>query len=163
MNRKEHDKKYRQSDKGKDSQKKYSQSHKGKICRKISAWKHNATKKNPNHKGLICESREDYELVYFTWLNSERCENCNCEYSKDNFKCMDHCHDTGLFRNILCFNCNKNLNCNNKSGIPNIYKYNCGWLYKRTINGKTHSKCSKDLEWLKNYKKQFELKYIYIH
>ncbi len=135
----------------------------GKMNNKIAEWKHNATKKNPNHKGLICDSRDDYELVYFTWLNSERCENCNCEYSKDNVKCMDHCHNTGIFRNILCHSCNLNLNCRNKSGIPNILKYKNGWRYKRIIKGKRHEKFSKDLEWLKNYKIDYELKHIYIH
>ena len=148
MNRKEYNKNYRQTDKGK-------------MNNKISKWK-NITK---NGYGLICDSRDDYELVYFTWLNSERCEECNKEYSKDNIKNMDHCHDTGLFRNILCHSCNANLNCNNKSGIPNIswFKERNGWRYVKQIKGKTYSKFSKDLEWLKNYKKEFELKHIYIH
>ncbi len=150
MNRKEILKKYRQTDKGK-------------MNNKISTWKNNATKINPNHKGLICDTRDDYELVYFTWLNSSRCENCNKEYSKGNYKSMDHCHNTGIFRNILCHSCNSNLNSSNTSGTPNISwrnDRNC-WRYIRTIKGKKYVKCSKDLEWLKNYKKELELKHIY--
>ncbi len=148
MNRKEYNKNYRQTDKGK-------------MNNKISKWK-NITK---NGYGLICDSRDDYELVYFTWLNSERCEECNKEYSKDNIKNMDHCHDTGLFRNILCHSCNANLKCSNTSGTPNICwnKSGSNWRYQRAIKGKRHRKYSKDLEWLKNYKKEFELKHIYIH
>lgn len=138
------------------SQINYRNSERGKIINKISNWK---------SIGLKCESREDYDLIYDKWLNSSRCENCNCEYSKGNHKCMDHDHDTGLFRNILCFNCNKNLNCSNKSGIPNILwdKRRNSWKYSRTINGKNYRKSCKNLEWLKNYKKEFELKHIYIH
>ncbi len=136
------------------SQINYRNSERGKIINKISNWK---------SIGLKCDTREDYNLIYDKWLNSSRCEECNCVYSKDNKKCMDHDHNTGLFRNILCFNCNKNLNCRNTSGIPNISKYKNGWIYCRVIKGKRHRKCSKDLEWLKNYKKEFELKHIYIH
>ena len=128
----------------------------GKLIWKISNWK---------QKGLKCKDREEYEYIYWFWFYNERCENCNCEYTIKNKKCMDHNHETGLFRNILCNACNTNLNCRNKSGIPNIswFKLNKCWRYVKQVNGKQYSKCSKDLEWLKNYKKEFELKHIYIH
>jgi len=140
----------------KNYNKNYPKTPHGKINIMITKWKHN---------GLKCESREDYELIYDKWLNSSRCDECNCEYSKGNRKCMDHCHDTGLFRNILCHSCNTNLNSSNTSGTPNICwdKRNNSWKYYRKIKGKKHSKSSKDLEWLKNYKKEFELKNVYIH
>ena len=138
----------------KEYNKNYRHTKRGKMNIMITKWK---------KRLLKCESRDDYELVYFTWLNSSRCDNCKCEYSKSNKKCMDHNHDTGLFRNILCFNCNVNLKCNNKSGIPNIgwFKLNNTWIYSKMIKGKQYTKYSKDLEWLKNYKKEFELKHIY--
>tara|TARA_R110000744_G_C18859384_1_gene503784 strand:+ start:56 stop:502 length:447 start_codon:yes stop_codon:yes gene_type:complete len=140
----------------KERVKEYHQSDKGKMCKKISQWKFN---------GLKCESRDEYELIYFTWLNSSRCENCNKEYTQDNVKCMDHCHDTGLFRNVLCNSCNiKRRTKENSSGIPNICwnKLNKCWRFQINIKGKIHSKCSKDLEWLKNYKIEYEKENLYI-
>jgi len=132
----------------------YRQTPKGKMNNKISHWKCN---------GLVCVSRDDYELVYFTWLHSERCEECNKPYTTKNCKCMDHCHDTGVFRNILCNPCNVNKNESNTSGIPNICwdKNRNHWVYQRTINGKYHSKCSKDLKWLKQYKIDYEQEHYY--
>ena len=72
-------------------------------CKKvqtISDWKHT--------KGLICD---DYDKLYEAYLQSPNCEECGCEYSikgdgTGKFKCMDHDHTTGLFRNFLCCPCN---------------------------------------------------------
>ena len=116
--------------------KEYRQTEIGKMSKKISVWKHN---------GLICENRDEYEYIYDRYLFSERCEEpkCNKEYTEDNWKCMDHCHLTGLFRNILCHSCNtKRTLKENNSRIPNIYKDNNGWRYTIMINKKTH--CKKD-------------------
>ena len=70
-----------------------------KKCNIISHWK---------HRGLICD---DYDKLYEAYLQSPNCEECGCEYSEHGngvgrFKCMDHCHTTGLFRNFLCCTCN---------------------------------------------------------
>ena len=146
-------------EKRKQYSKEYSQTEKGKMNHKISKWKNNTK----NGYGLICENRDDYEYIYDRWLNSSRCEECNKEYSEDNIKCMDHDHLTGLFRNILCNSCNTNKKMNNTIGIPNISKDKNGWRYQRRINGKTHCKSSTDLEWLKQYKIDYEKNNIYIH
>ena len=126
----------------------------GKFFNKKNAWKTN---------GLICETIEELEGIYGLYICSERCENCNCVYTTDNKKCMDHCHETGNFRNILCHSCNMKRKKSNTSGIPNIYKDKNGWLYKLNIKGKLHRKYSKDLEWLKEYKLEYEKNNIYIH
>ena len=149
---------YKDPIKRKQYNKEYNKTKKGKMCIKISKWKNNTE----NGYGLICENKDDYELIYDRWLNSERCEECNKEYTKENIKCMDHCHLTGLFRNILCNSCNmKRRTKENSSGTTNITKYKNSWRYQINIKGKTHSKHSKDLEWLKNYKKEYENKYLY--
>jgi len=137
------------------TKKEYSQSDKGKMNNKISKWKCSELK---------CENRDEYEYIYDRWLNSSRCEEpkCNKEYTEDNWKCMDHCHLTGLFRNIICHSCNmKRLTKENTSGITNITKYRNGWIYQIRIKGQSHKKQSKDLEFLKQYKIDFENKYLY--
>ena len=71
---------------------------------------------------------------------------------------MDHCHKTGVFRNILCNNCNVNDNCKNTSGTPNIFhciKKNL-WRYKRIVNGKSYEKYFKSYYEAIIYKWLFE-------
>ena len=154
---KQNKKEYRENNKEKI--KEYRESEKGKMCNKIANWKNNTK----NGYGLICENRAEYEYIYDRWLFSERCEEskCNKEYTKENKKCMDHCHLTGLFRNILCHSCNCKRRMDNTSGTPNIYKDKNGWVYEIIIKGKRHQKYSKDLEFLKQYKIDYEKENLY--
>jgi len=82
---KEYDKEYRQTDAGKKSN-------------LISKWK---------QTGLICDN---YEALYEKYINTFECDNCGIELVSGmygaNRRCMDHCHITGKFRNILCHVCN---------------------------------------------------------
>ena len=141
--------------KNKDKKKEYDQTPKGKMNKKICEWK---------LRGLICEHEDEYEYIYDRWFRSERCEyaRCNKEYTKDNNKCMDHCHLTGLFRDILCHSCNmKRRTKDNSSGTINIYKNGNSWMYQIQINMEIHRKCSQELEFLKQYKIDYENKYLY--
>jgi len=68
-------------------------------CERITTWK---------KRGVVST---DYNLLYDNYLASTNCEECGIEYGKRGdgtglFKCLDHCHETGLFRNYLCNNCN---------------------------------------------------------
>ena len=142
-------------EKNKEKIKEYNQTPKGKMNNTIKDWE---------RKGLICENREEYEYIYDRWLSSERCEEpkCNKEYTEDNWKCMDHCHLTGLFRNILCHSCNiRILTKQNSSGTTNIIKNRTSWMYRIQIKGKRHTKYSNDLEWLIEYKIKFEKENLY--
>ena len=44
------------------------------------------------------------------YINTTNCEECNIELIEgrygNNKKCLDHCHKTGEFRNVLCQTCN---------------------------------------------------------
>ena len=66
------------------------------------------TLKNWKRNGLICD---DYDNLYELYLQSTNCQECDCKYSikgdgVGRFKCMDHDHLTGVFRNFLCNICN---------------------------------------------------------
>jgi len=102
--KKEYDRKYYQNNKEKNRlyhneyQKQYRKNNKeksDKSCR-IAKWK---------SRGVISE---DYNKLYEYYLSIEECENCCIELNQDGatIKCLDHCHQTGEFRNILCKVCN---------------------------------------------------------
>ena len=80
----------------KEYDKKYQQSEKGKKSHTINNWKFN---------GLI----GDYDAIYDRYIASTHCELCKQPYKNSKDKCMDHCHITGEFRNICCNSCNLNL------------------------------------------------------
>jgi len=72
----------------------YSQTLEGKKSNTISQWK---------QSGLI---HEDMSSLYDTYLQRTHCDICKSDY-KDSFdRCMDHDHETHLFRQFLCRPCN---------------------------------------------------------
>ena len=135
----------------------YRQTPKGKKTNKISKWK---------SSGLIWSTQAEIDEIYNRYLESKYCEIfvCSKEYTTDNKKCMDHCHDTNKFRNVVCNSCNVKMKSSNTSGINGIRwckKYK-GWEYKIMINGETHNKKSKDKDCLIEYKKDYENTYLFI-
>jgi hypothetical protein len=48
----------------------------------------------------------DYDEMYNIYLNTNECNVCKVGFNEKNWKCLDHDHDTGKFRQILCNNCN---------------------------------------------------------
>ena len=92
----------------------YNQSDKGKKTNRIGSWK---------HRGLVSDN---YDKIYDRYINSNNCELCKCEYTNKNVRCLDHCHNTGKFRNIVCHNCNSSSKLcetpiTNTSKHKNIY------------------------------------------
>ena len=54
-------------------------------------------------RGLICD---DYNALYETYIKTMECQHCQTEFTKNNKRCLDHDHTTGLFRKIVCHRCN---------------------------------------------------------
>lgn len=137
-------------EKKKETNRKYNQSDKGKKQQTTSQWK---------HRGLVTTSQEEMDEIYDRYIASERCEKKGCEYTETNWKDMDHEHllnEFGAFRNILCHACNLNDNSRNTSGYPNISKSENGWRYQKIKNGINHSKYFKTKQEAIDYKIEYE-------
>ena len=101
---KQHQKEYRENNKEKIKQhskeysKEYQQTPKYKKRMRIQNWK---------RYGIICD---DWDKLYEKYITTTHCELCNVELTdgkrSHTTKCLDHNHDTGLFRNVLCHSCN---------------------------------------------------------
>ena len=72
------------------------------------------------------------DIIWERYCNTIICDLCNIELSLDKKitstrKCMEHNHETGEFRNIVCHKCNmtkKDIYKNNKTGYTGIYLVN---------------------------------------
>ena len=116
------------------------------------------------HQGLI----GDYESIYNIYINTSHCNKCGVllKGKGNDKKCMDHCHTTGKFRNILCSRCNvhlidRKINRNNETGYRNIsfVKRKKLWKFRKGINGHHYQKMSKNLNELHWYKFVFLIIY----
>ena len=96
--------------------KKYNQENKERIAIQKKKWceenpekvREANTKNNWKKSGLICE---DVNSLYCHYTNAKNCDECGVEFGEwgdgsGTFKCMDHSHITGKFRNFLCHSCN---------------------------------------------------------
>lgn len=95
-------KNYRDNNKNKlkEKDKKYLETPDGKKSRIKRRWK---------SRGLDMDT---FYYVYPIFLKSTHCERCGVEFEEKNNKnqkCMDHCHSTGMFRNVICRACNQRI------------------------------------------------------
>ena len=78
--------------------KEYRQTENCKKTKRINNWK---------RSGVISEN---FDELYNKYINTTNCDNCDIELIYgiygNNKKCLDHCHKTGQFRNVLCCGCN---------------------------------------------------------
>lgn len=99
---KEYMKEYRKEwyQKNKEKRQKYRQTEIYKKTNRITKWK---------SRGVI---HQNFDELYEKYINTEYCQLCDVKLTEDKnntktTRCLDHCHETGQFRNVLCNACNR--------------------------------------------------------
>ena len=107
---------------------------------------------NWKRRGVISE---DFDKLYENHININNCQLCKVEFNNiiyNNKRCLDHDHATGLYRQTICNDCNRNFdrkaNINNKTGHKNITFVNKTqrYLYQKKINNKRIQRSFKTLQ-----------------
>ena len=58
---------------------------------------------NWKRRGVIYH---DFDELYEVYIKTMNCQHCGKEFPNKNDRCLDHEHETGMFRKILCRGCN---------------------------------------------------------
>ena len=65
------------------------------------------------HRGVIWKDDDEFMEIWDKYSKATHCENCNVEFKTDSTqmlkKCLDHCHESGEFRQIICGHCNLHI------------------------------------------------------
>ena len=93
---------------------------------------------NWKKSGLIYDN---YDELYEVYIKTMECQHCNKAFKKSSDRCLDHDHETGLFRKIVCNRCNT---------CDSYIKYPFG--YSRQEYGKAYRQANK--EKLKEYNQE---------
>jgi hypothetical protein len=61
-------------------------------------------------RGVVCD---DFDALYDQYLAATHCADCGVEFAGEYgdgsgaYRCLDHCHETGAFRDVVCPGCNQ--------------------------------------------------------
>ena len=107
--------------------------------------------KNWKMRGLIYDDYDDLFEVYRKTLN---CQHCNKEFRNKLDRKLDHNHETGLFRKIVCNRCNSgDFYINHPDGIKQNrtkkVKCDCGITHLWDNNAR-HKRSAKHIDWWLN-------------
>ena len=106
---KQYQKEYRE--KNREKQKEYRE----KNREKQKEYRENYYQHNKSYRISKWKSRgilsDNFDELYEKYINTEYCELCNVNLTEDKrttktTRCLDHDHQTGLLRNIVCHCCN---------------------------------------------------------
>ena len=115
--------------------------------------------------GLVFENDLAFSIVYKRYIYARQCELCQKVFTKSKDRQMEHSHDTGEFRNIVCCKCNLRkadvkIKKNNTSGYRGIFwhKSRNRWVFQACVNGKQKTiKRMKDLDELIAFADQWKI------
>ena len=114
------------------------------LCKRHKYFKKHDWEKS----GLKWETQEEFDYIYDRYRYATNCELCGKEFKSTRNRRMDHNHETGKFRNVVCGACNSHkkdvkIKCDNTTGEKFISKCNSkkrtqGFYYQIAIrrNGK---------------------------
>ena len=57
---------------------------------------------------------DDFDALYEHYINTNECDVCHKVFKSTKDRCLDHDHNNGQFRQILCNSCNTYDNWKNK-------------------------------------------------
>ena len=77
-----------------DKIREYRQTTDGKKTDRIYDWK---------RRGVI---HDDFDELYSLYIATTECMVCNATFKNSKDRHLDHSHETGEYRNVLCQNCN---------------------------------------------------------
>ena len=81
-----------------EHKKEYRQTPKGKKSNTINNWK---------QSGVI---HDDFDELYSLYIATTECMVCHTAITDSYYRCLDHNHETGAYRNVLCRTCNNQDN-----------------------------------------------------
>ena len=79
---------------------KWQKTEKGMKSRTMANWR---------GRRLLDNFNDNYETIYRIYLSTKFCDDCGYELNTGDTrmkKCLDHCHQSGYFRGVVCNSCN---------------------------------------------------------
>jgi len=77
--------------------------------------------------GIIFQDEEHFEYIYNEYIHATKCDLCNKLFPHSKNRHLDHCHQSGDVRNIVCCRCNRirkdNKAIGSNTGEEYIFKH----------------------------------------
>ena len=97
--------------------KQYYEANKEKINARLRQWREDHPEENHRSDRISCWKyngviHDDYDVLYDQYMAATHCADCGVVFGErgdgtGTFKSLDHCHETGAFRDVVCNACNR--------------------------------------------------------